>query len=88
MQFTTVKAPFSGIMNHIPGRLGSLVDESDLLTILSNDSKMWVYSNVPEAEYLACDAHAKSSDKATQVKLLMAKNEVFNQTAVAQTIKA
>ena len=39
---------------------------------------MWVYSNVPEAEYLACNTHAKSSDKATQVKLIMAKNEVFN----------
>ena len=53
MQFTTMKAPFSGIMNHIPGRLGSLVDEGDLLTTLSNDNKMWVYSNVPETEYLA-----------------------------------
>ena len=78
MQFTTVKAPFSGIMNHIPGRLGSVVDEGDLLTTLSDDSKMWMYSNVPEAEYLACNAHAKSSDKATKVKLIMAKNEVFD----------
>ena len=40
MQFTTVKAPFSGIMNHIPGRLGSVVDEGDLLTTLSDNSKM------------------------------------------------
>ena len=86
MQFTILKAPFSSIMNHIPGQLDSLVDEGDLLTTLSDDSKMWMYSNVPEAEYLACNAHAKSSDKATQVKLLMAKNEVFNQTAVVQTI--
>ena len=76
MQFTTVKAPFSGIMNHIPDWLGNLVDKGELLTTLSDDSKMWMYSNVPEAEYLACNAHAKSSDKATQVKLLMAKNEV------------
>ena len=87
MQFTTMKAPIRGIMNHFPGRLGSLVDEGDLLTTLSDNSKMWAYSNVPEAEYLACKTYAKSSDKATQVKLLMAKNEVFNQTAVVQTIK-
>ena len=40
MQFTTVKAPFSGIMNHIPGQLGSLVDEGNLLTTLSDNSKM------------------------------------------------
>lgn len=88
LQFTTVKAPFSGIMDRFQGRLGSLVDEGDLLTTLSDNSKMWVYYNVPEAEYLAYKQHAKSSDKATHVKLLMANNEVFNQTGVVQTIEA
>ena len=87
MQFTTVKAMFSGIMNDFPSRLSSLVDDGDLLTTLSDNSKMWAYSNVLEAEYLACKTYVKSSDKATQVKLLMAKIEVFNQTAVVQTIK-
>ena len=48
LQFTTVRAPFSGIMDHFQGRLGSLVDEGDLLTTLSDNSKMWVYFNVPE----------------------------------------
>ena len=88
LQFTTVKAPFSGIMDHFQGRLGSLVDEGDLLTTLSDNSKMWVYYNVPEAEYLAYKAHAKANDKAAHVKLLMANNEVFNQTGVVQTIEA
>ena len=88
LQFTTVKAPFSGIMDHFQGRMGSLVDEGDLLTTLSDNSKMWVYYNVPEAEYLAYREHAKSSDKAAQVKLRMANNEVFNQTGVVQTIEA
>ena len=88
LQFTTVKAPFSGIMDHFQGRLGSLVNEGDLLTTLSDNSKMWVYYNVPEAEYLAYKEHAKSSDKATHVKLLMANNEVFDQTGVVQTIEA
>ena len=88
LQFTTVKAPFSGIMDHFQGRLGSLVDEGDLLTTLSDNSKMWVYYNVPEAEYLAYKEHAKASDKATHVKLLMANNEVFNHTGVVQTIEA
>ncbi|MDQ2771175.1 MAG: efflux RND transporter periplasmic adaptor subunit [Bacteroidota bacterium] len=88
LQFTTVRAPFSGIMDHFQGRLGSLVDEGDLLTTLSDNSKMWVYYNVPEAEYLAYKEHAKSNDKAARVKLLMANNEVFDQTGVVQTIEA
>ncbi len=85
LQFTTVKAPFSGIMDHFQGRLGSLVDEGDLLTTISDNSKMWVYYNVPEAEYLAYQQHAKTNDKAAHVKLRMANNEVFNQTGIVQT---
>lgn len=88
LQFTTVKAPFSGIMDHFQGRLGSLVDEGDLLTTLSDNSKMWVYYNVPEAEYLAYEAHLKSTDGPVHVKLKMADNEVFNQPGVVQTIEA
>lgn len=88
LQFTTVKAPFNGIMDHLQVRQGSMVDEGDLLTTLSDNSKMWVYYNVPEAEYLSYKAQAKAGDKATQVKLRMANNEVFNQTGVVQTIEA
>ncbi|UOG77335.1 efflux RND transporter periplasmic adaptor subunit (plasmid) [Hymenobacter tibetensis] len=88
LQFTTVRAPFSGIMDHFQGRLGSLVDEGDLLTTLSDNSKMWVYYNVPEAEYLAYKAHTKASDSPMKVKLMMANNEVFDQAGVVQAIEA
>ncbi|TGE27498.1 efflux RND transporter periplasmic adaptor subunit [Hymenobacter metallicola] len=85
--FTTIKAPFSGIMDHFQARLGSLVDEGDLLTTLSDNSKMWVYYNVPEAEYLAYKAHVQADAK-PQVKLRMADNEVFEYPGVVQTIEA
>ena len=88
LQFTTVKAPFSGIMDHFQGRLGSLVDEGDLLTTLSDNTKMWVYFNVPEAEYLAYTEHAKANDNAQKVQLLMANNELFNHPGLVQTIEA
>jgi membrane fusion protein, multidrug efflux system len=85
--FTTIRAPFSGIMDHFQARLGSLVDEGDLLTTLSDNRQMWVYYNVPEAEYLAYKAHAPSND-ALPVQLRMANNEVFDQPGVVQTIEA
>lgn len=50
--FTDIRAPFDGIMDHLEARQGSLLDEGELLTTLSDNSKMWVYFNVPEAEYL------------------------------------
>ena len=88
LDFTSIKAPFSGIMDHFQGRLGSLVDEGDLLTTLSDNSKLWVYFNVPEAEYLAYKEHLKANASAQHVRLLMANNEVFDQPGVVQTIEA
>ena len=87
LQFTSIKAPFSGIMDHFQGRLGSVVNEGDLLTTLSDNSKMWVYFNVPEAEYLAYKEQAKADD-VVNVKLLMANNEVFKYPGVVKTIEA
>lgn len=85
--FTKIKAPFTGIMDHFQVRLGSLVDEGDLLTTLSDNSKMWVYFNVPEAEYL--DYKAKQTDtRKMQVKLRMANNELFDHPGVVETIEA
>jgi membrane fusion protein (multidrug efflux system) len=52
LSFTEIHAPFSGIMDRLHLREGSLVDEGELLTTLSDNSTMWVYFNVPEAEYL------------------------------------
>ena len=87
LQFTSIAAPFTGIMDHFQARLGSLVDEGDLLTTLSDNSKMWVYYNVPEAEYLSYKEQTKG-DSTMRVKLLMANNEVFPQPGVVKTIEA
>jgi membrane fusion protein (multidrug efflux system) len=86
--FTEIRAPFDGIMDHFRVRLGSLVDEGDLLTTLSDNSKMWVYFNVPEAEYLSYKAAHSQKDSLTKVKLKMANNQLFPYTGVIQTIEA
>jgi len=85
--FTEVRAPFDGIMDRFQVRLGSLVDEGEFLTTLSDNSKMWVYFNVPEAEYLDYATRAKSSSP-LDVKLLMANNELFDQGGKVETIEA
>lgn len=87
LQFTEIKAPFDGIMDHFQVRLGSLVDEGDLLTTLSDNSQMWVYFNVPEAEYLNYKTHA-TEENLTKVNLLMANNQLFEYPGAVQTIEA
>jgi membrane fusion protein (multidrug efflux system) len=86
--FTEIKAPFDGIMDHFQVRLGSLVNEGDLLTTLSDNSKMWVYFNVPEAEYLTYKQNTSKKDSLTKVNLLMANNEMFLYPGYIQTIEA
>ena len=84
--FTDIRAPFEGIMDHLEVREGSLLDEGELLTTLSDNSKMWVYFNVPEAEYLD---YITSTDKDSkkEVSLLMANNKKFNQKGIIETIE-
>ncbi len=85
--FTEVKAPFDGIMDRFNVRLGSLLDEGELLTTLSDNSKMWVYFNVPEAEYLNYKSKIKK-DSLMKVNLLMANNQLFDYSGVVETIEA
>ncbi|WP_128548119.1 efflux RND transporter periplasmic adaptor subunit [Larkinella soli] len=85
--FTEIRAPFTGIMDHFYVREGSLLDEGELLTTLSDNSKMWVYFNVPEAEYLNYKTHARQ-ENLKHVNLLMANQQVFDYPGVVQTIEA
>lgn len=87
LQFTQIRAPFDGIVGRFEVRLGSLVDEGDLLTKLSDNSQMWVYFNVPEAAYLDYKIQVKK-DNITKVKLLMANNRLFEQLGKVEVIEA
>ncbi|MCG2615740.1 efflux RND transporter periplasmic adaptor subunit [Terrimonas sp. NA20] len=49
---TMVRAPFSGIIDRIPLKVGSLITEGTLLTTLSDVHSVHVYFNVSENEYL------------------------------------
>ena len=51
-EFTSVTAPFDGVVGRVPQKKGDLIAEGDVLTTLSDNSVMWVYFNVPEARYL------------------------------------
>ncbi len=87
LQFTEIRAPFDGIIDRFHVRLGSLVEEGDLLTNLSDNSKLWVYFNVPEAEYLDYKSNM-SQDSFLKVKLEMANNQLFDYPGVVETIEA
>ena len=85
--FTEIHAPFDGIVGRFHVRKGSLLDEGELLTELSDNSSMWVYFNVPEAEYLEYKKHSLSGT-GTKVKLMMANGEAFDQAGEITAIES
>lgn len=86
LSFTTIKAPFSGIINRLPLKLGSLVDEGDLLTSLSDNTGIYAYFNVSEPEYLNYQMH--SADRGSNiVSLIMANGEMYPEKGKIQTIE-
>lgn len=87
LQFTQIRAPFDGIMDRFYVRQGSLIEEGDLLTTLSDNSQIWVYFNVPEAEYLNYKTTAKK-DSIMKVELLMANQQLFEYPGLVKAIEA
>ena len=74
LNFTNVKAPFSGYINRIPLKLGSLIDEGDLLTSLSDNTGVYAYFNVSEPEYINYQTHSAEREN-NVVSLVMANGE-------------
>ncbi|NML19545.1 efflux RND transporter periplasmic adaptor subunit [Pseudoflavitalea sp. G-6-1-2] len=76
LSFTEIRAPFDGVIDRIPKKLGSLIDEGELLTSLSDNSEMFAYFNVSEPEYLEYQTNVKGRAN-TKVNLLLANNSIL-----------
>ena len=53
LSYTVIRAPFDGVLDRIPLKAGSLVDEGTLMTSVSDISAMYAYFNISENEYLS-----------------------------------
>ncbi len=86
LSFTEIKAPFDGIVGRFYDvKLGSLLDEGELLTTLSDNSTLWVYFNVPEAQYLDYISISRKGES-KNVNLIMANNELFPYSGIVEAI--
>ncbi|MDY3547747.1 efflux RND transporter periplasmic adaptor subunit [Riemerella anatipestifer] len=86
LSFTTIRAPFSGVINRIPLKLGSLIEEGDLLTSLSDNTNVYAYFNVSEPEYLSYQTNADERSK-QQVTLVMANGQEHPEKGFIQNIE-
>ncbi|MFI5152470.1 MAG: efflux RND transporter periplasmic adaptor subunit [Chitinophagales bacterium] len=87
ISFTEVRAPFSGVINRIPNKAGSLVDEGTLLTSISNNKEVFAYFNLSEKEYLEFLGKKNMSGPLT-VTLLLADNRLFGYKGHVETTES
>jgi membrane fusion protein (multidrug efflux system) len=86
--FTEIRAPFSGLVGKFGDiRTGSLLDEGDLLTTLSDNHKMWVYFNVPETRYLNYMKN-KRNNIPQKIQLQLANKELYPEVGTQEIIES
>lgn len=86
LSFTEIRAPFAGTIDRLPKKLGSLIDEGELLTSLSDNSKMFAYFNVSEPEYIDYQNDVKDrGDK--NVNLQLANGELLKYKGKVEVIE-
>ncbi|CAM3455629.1 efflux RND transporter periplasmic adaptor subunit [Flavobacterium chungbukense] len=87
LSFTEIRAPFDGTIDRIPLKLGSLIDEGELLTSLSDNSQMFAYFNVSEPEYISYETNIK--DRAdNKVNLVLANGDIFKEKGNVEVIES
>jgi membrane fusion protein (multidrug efflux system) len=88
LNFTSLRAPFDGIIDRQREQQGSLVEEGGILSTLSDNSVMWVYFNVPEARYLEYRARLEKEEHGLEVELKLANGSVFPKQGKIGAIEA
>jgi membrane fusion protein (multidrug efflux system) len=88
LNFTIVKAPFDGIVDRLHEQVGSLINERDILTTLSDNRVMWVYFNVPVMRYLEYMAGRGQGKEAPRIELVLANGSKFPKTGKIGAIEA
>lgn len=85
---TEIKAPFDGMIDRIPHRMGSLINDGTLLTTISDTRSVYAYFNVSENEYLEYTKTRRNdqSEKAI-VELELADGTFFKQKGIIETME-
>lgn len=87
LSFTEVRAPFEGIINRIPNKEGSLVEEGTLLTSISNNKEVYAYFHVSEKDYLDYTI-SKGEGKSKEVTLVLANGSTYNYKGLVETTES
>ncbi|MEX2592683.1 MAG: efflux RND transporter periplasmic adaptor subunit [Anditalea sp.] len=86
LSYTEIKAPFNGLIDRIPFKIGSLIGHGNLLTTVSDISAIHVYFNVSEREYLEY-IKAENDRESNTVKLILADGSTYPYDGQIETMQ-
>lgn len=88
LSYTTIRAPFDGVIDRIPLKNGSLLTEGTLLTSISDISAVYAYFTISENEYLAYKraVNAGDSDRDQVASLILADGKEYDQKGKIETV--
>lgn len=86
LSYTAIRAPFSGTIDRLRFKIGSLIDEGTLLTTLSNNKDVYAYFNVSEVEYLDYKSRPKN-DEQNIATLLLANGQPHKYKGRIETVE-
>ncbi|MCU0357440.1 MAG: efflux RND transporter periplasmic adaptor subunit [Cyclobacteriaceae bacterium] len=72
--YSQIRAPFKGVINRIPNKVGSLIEEGDMLTSISDNSYVFAYFNLSELEFLK---YIDGENNTNRALLRMANNALY-----------
>jgi RND family efflux transporter MFP subunit len=87
LSFAQIRAPFNGIINRIPNKAGSLLEEGALLTTISNNKEVFAYFNLSEKDYLDYIT-LSPEEKSSEATLLLANNTLYQHKGKIETIES
>lgn len=86
LTYAKVRAPFDGIINRIPFKVGSLIEEGSLLTTISNINEVYAYFHVSEIEYYSYRKNILKENK-EEITLVLANGETHKYTGEVETME-
>lgn len=84
ISFTSIVAPFDGLIDVIPLKEGSLVENGTLLTTLSQLNDIYAYFSIPENLYFELMAHDKMG-KHQKIELILPNQKHYDYAGTLKT---
>lgn len=86
LSFSKIRAPYDGFINRIPNKVGSLIEEGDMLTSLSDNREVFAYFHLSEIDYL--NYLAAGEQETSVVGLELANNVLYGHEGKIEMIES